>query len=171
MEGWRGTGYQGSSIGLFSSFLVTISQESPLPHSARTIAFLDSEVVCLAFEADYVLFSLDSMSTIEIYSAPTTSKPAAGIGNVGMGAFTGLGGLGGYMTLGLGSKLRPCATNVGDANVLIAKDSAYVTPFNCPDLITLQTTASSSVLTASHRVSHIYPGRHLQRMLVRHANL
>ncbi|KAF8486196.1 hypothetical protein DFH94DRAFT_623079 [Russula ochroleuca] len=99
------------------------TKESPLPHSARTIAFLNSEVVCLAFEADYVLFSLDSMSMIEIYSAPTTSKPAAGIGNVGMSAFTGLGGLGGYMTLGLGSKLRPCATNVGDANVLIAKDN------------------------------------------------
>jgi hypothetical protein len=106
---------------------MTISQESPLPHSARTIAFLNPEVVCLAYEADHVLFSLDSMSIIEIYSAPTTSKSGAGISNVGMSAFTGLGG---YMTLGLGSKLRPCVTNVGDANVLIAKDSTYIALLN-----------------------------------------
>ena len=59
------------------------------------------------------------MSTIEIASAPTTTKSVAGIGNVGMGALSGLGG---YMTLGLGSKLRPCVTNVGDAQVLVAKD-------------------------------------------------
>jgi Vam6/Vps39-like protein vacuolar protein sorting-associated protein 39 len=101
---------------------MTIAQESHLPHSARTIAFLNSEVVCLAYEADHVLYSLDSMSIIEIYSAPTASKAGAGIGNVGMSALTGLGG---YMTLGLGSKLRPCVTNVGDENVLIAKDSTY----------------------------------------------
>ncbi|KAH9998803.1 hypothetical protein BJV74DRAFT_883060 [Russula compacta] len=94
-------------------------KESPLPHSARTIAFLNSEVICLAYESDHVLFSLETMSTIEIATGSTTNKSGAGIGNVGMGAFTGLGG---YMTLGLGSKLRPCVTNVGDAQVLIAKD-------------------------------------------------
>ena len=105
---------------------MTILQESPLPHSARTIAFLNSEVVCLAYEADHVLFSLDSMSIIGIYSTPTTSKPGAGIGNVGISALSGLGG---YMTLGLGSKLRPCVTNVGDESVLIAKDSTYALPF------------------------------------------
>lgn len=103
---------------------MTIPQEALLPHSARTIAFLNSEVVCLAYEADHVLFSLDTMSTIEIASAPTTTKSVAGIGNVGMGALSGLGG---YMTLGLGSKLRPCVTNVGDAQVLVAKDSTCKT--------------------------------------------
>lgn len=113
---------------------MTISQESPLPHSARTITFLNSEVVCLAYEADYVLFSLDSMSMIEIYSAPTTTKSGTGIGNVGISAFTGLGG---YMTLGLGSKLRPCLTNVGDENVLIVKDSTCAALSNCPHLIKL----------------------------------
>ena len=116
---------------------MTIAQESHLPHSARTIAFLNSEVICLAYEADHVLFSLDSMSIIEIYSAPTTSKPGAGkpgIGNVGMSALTGLGG---YMTLGLGSKLRPCVTNVSDENVLIAKDSTYDVTLYRPHLIAL----------------------------------
>lgn len=168
MEGWRGSRDQGSSARSLSWFLMTISQESPLPHSARTIAFLNSEVVCLAYEADYVLFSLNSMSIIEIYSAPTTTKSGAGIGNVGMSAFTGLGG---YMTLGLGSKLRPCLTNVGDENVLIVKDSMYVAPSNWLSLITLQTTVSSSVLTASRRASRVYPGQHLQRMSVRRVNL
>lgn len=104
---------------------MTIPQESPLPHSARTIAFVNSEVVCLAYGADHVLFSIDSMSMVEIFSAPTASKPGAGIGNVGMSALSGLGG---YMTLGLGPKLRPCVTNVGDENVLIAKDSTYAAP-------------------------------------------
>ena len=104
---------------------MTIPQESLLPHSARNIAFLNSEVVCLAYGADHALFSLDSMSMIEIYSAPTTSKSGAGIGNVGMSALSGLGG---YMTLGLGSKLRPCVTNVDNENVLITKDSTCAAP-------------------------------------------
>ena len=121
---------------------MTMPQESPLPHSARTIAFLNSEVVCLAYEADHVLFSLDTMSTIEIASAPTTSKTGTGIGNVGMGAFSGLGG---YMTLGLGSKLRPCVTTVGDAQVLIAKDSTCAGLLSCPCLIALQMKVSSLV--------------------------
>jgi len=85
--------------------------------------------VCLAYEADHVLFSLETMSTIDIASATTMSKSGAGIGNVGMGALTGLGG---YMTLGLGSKLRPCVTNVGDSEVLIAKDSTCNAPLSCP---------------------------------------
>lgn len=39
---------------------------------------------------------------------------------MGKGALSGLGG---YMTLGLGAKVKPCAVNVGDSEVLIAKDS------------------------------------------------
>ncbi|KAI0267682.1 hypothetical protein BC834DRAFT_923439 [Gloeopeniophorella convolvens] len=92
-------------------------KEAQLPHSARTITFVTSDVVCLAYEADHILFSLDSMSTIDIASAPTTGKSGAGMG---MGALTGLGG---YMTLGLGTKLKPCVTNVGDSEVLMAKDN------------------------------------------------
>ena len=121
---------------------MTMPQEAPLPHSARTIAFLNPDVVCLAYEAHHVLFSLETMSTIEITSTSTTSKPAASIGNVGMGAFTGFGG---YMSLGLGAKLRPCATNVGDVEVLIAKDSTCIAPTPSPYLITLQTRAFSLV--------------------------
>jgi hypothetical protein len=134
LEGWTGTRHQGSSIRILRSFLVTVPQEAPLPHSARTIAFLNPDVICLAYEADHVLFSLGTMSTIEITSLSTPSKPMASIGNVGKGAFTGLGG---YMTLGLGVKLRPCATNVGDAEVLIAKDSTCIAFVLRARLITL----------------------------------
>jgi hypothetical protein len=147
-------------------------QESPLPHSARTIAFLDSDVVCLAYEADHVLFSLDTMSTIEVASAPPTSKSGPGIGNVGMGMGMGaLTGLGGYMTLSLGSKLRPCVTNVGDGQVLIAKDRRCTSSLSRLRLIAPQMRASSSVWMASHHERRIYPGRHLQRMLVRRTNV
>ena len=136
MEGRRGARPQGSSTKTLPLFLVTMLQESPLPHSARTIAFLNSDVVCLAYEADHVLFSLDAMSTIEIASGPTVSKSGTGIGNVGMG-MGALSGLGGYMALGLGSKLRPCATNVGDGHVLIAKDRTCASPLSWLRLIIL----------------------------------
>ncbi|SRR6266404_6487982 len=142
---------------------MTMLQEAPLPHSARTIAFLDQEVVCLAYEAGHVLFSLVTMSTIEISFASTTNKSGVGISNVGMGAFAGLGG---YMSLGLGAKLRPCVTHVGDSEVLIAKDSTCIHFMLDTDLNTLQMRVFLLASTASHRVKRIYPGLHLRRMSV-----
>jgi hypothetical protein len=131
---------------------MTMLQEAPLPHSARAIAFLDHEVVCLAYEAGHVLFSLATMSTTEIAAAPTTSKSGAGIGNVGMGTFAGLGG---YMSLGLGAKLRPCVTNVGDADVVIAKDSTCIHSMSDTNLNTFQTRVFSLELMVNHRVNRI----------------
>ena len=145
---------------IFHAFLMTMLQEAPLPHSARTIAFLDHEVVCLAYEAGHVLFSLATMSTTEIASASTTNKSGAGIGNVGMGAFAGLGG---YMSLGLGAKLRPCVTNAGDAEVLIAKDSTCIHFFPDSDLNISKTRAFLLALMVNHRVKRKYPGLHLRR--------
>jgi hypothetical protein len=147
---------------------MTMLQEAPLPHSARAIAFLDHEVVCLAYEAGHVLFSLPTMSTIEVSAAPTTSKSGAGIGNVGMGTFAGFGG---YMSLGLGAKLRPCVTNVGDAEVLIAKDSTCIHFVSGTDLNTFQTRVSSLASMVNHRVKRIYPGLHLRRTSVRRLNV
>ena len=168
VEGWRGARHQGTPTDIFLPFLVTMLQEAPLPHSARTIAFLDHEVVCLAYEAGHVLFSLATMSTIEIASTSTTNKSGAGIGNVGMGAFAGLGG---YMSLGLGAKLRPCVTNIGDSEVLIAKDSMCIRFVSDTDLNTLQTRVFSLASTANHHVNRIYPGLHLRRTSVRHSDL
>ena len=164
VEGWRSARHQGTPVGIVHSFIMTMLQEAPLPHSARSIAFLDHEVVCLAYEAGHVLISLATMSTIEIAAAPATSKSGAGIGNVGMGTFAGLGG---YMSLGLGARLRPCVTNVGDAEVLITKDSTCIHFMSDADLKTFQTRAFSLALMVNHRVKHIYPGPHLRRTSVR----
>ncbi|TFY63425.1 hypothetical protein EVG20_g6316 [Dentipellis fragilis] len=94
--------------------------EATLPHSARTIAFLNHDIVCLAYPAEYVLFSLDTMSAFEISAPMTTSLSGSGITK---GALSGLGG---YMTLGLGSKGKPCAVAVRESEVLIAKDNTGV---------------------------------------------
>ncbi|KAI0067184.1 hypothetical protein BV25DRAFT_1959388 [Artomyces pyxidatus] len=96
-------------------------KEAALPHSARTITFLNHDVVCLAYsQTEHILFSLATMMTIEISTVPTPSNSATAMSNMGMGALTGLGG---YMTLGLGAKGKPCATNVNESEVLIAKDN------------------------------------------------
>ncbi|KAA1467551.1 hypothetical protein DENSPDRAFT_832639 [Dentipellis sp. KUC8613] len=96
------------------------AKEATLPHSARTIAFLNHDIVCLAYPAEYVLFSLDTMSAFEISAPMTTSLSGSGITK---GALSGLGG---YMTLGLGSKGKPCAVAVRDSEVLIAKDNTGI---------------------------------------------
>lgn len=93
-------------------------QEAPLPHSARTIAFVNSHVVSLSYDlTTHVLFSLDTLSVTELALPPVPSTSGAGMGYLGKG-------LGGYMTLGLGSKGRPCAVNVQDSEVFLTKDSA-----------------------------------------------
>lgn len=50
---------------------------------------------------------------------PTATSGSA-IGNMGMGALSGLGG---YMTLGLGSKAKPCVVSIDEKEALVAKDS------------------------------------------------
>ncbi|KAI0035408.1 hypothetical protein K488DRAFT_43415 [Vararia minispora EC-137] len=103
-------------------------KEATLPHSARTIAFLNDSIVSLSYDtATHVLFSLETMSTTEISMPPAPSTSGAAISTLGKG-------LGGYMTLGLGAKSKPCATNVGDNEVLIAKDNegAFVGPDGRP---------------------------------------
>lgn len=96
-------------------------KEATLPHSARTITFVDNDVICLAYTpTDYILFSLLTLSTTEVAIPSTTSLSVTGISNMGVGALSGLGG---YMTLGLGAKAKPCAANVGESEVLITKDN------------------------------------------------
>ncbi|KAI0322535.1 vacuolar sorting protein 39 domain 1-domain-containing protein [Amylostereum chailletii] len=98
--------------------------EAVLPHSARTIAFLDDKVMSLSYSpTDHVLFSLDTMSTSEITIPPVASSSATTIGGMGMGSLSGFGG---YMTLGLGAKDKPCVTNVRQGEVLLAKDNEGV---------------------------------------------
>jgi len=95
-------------------------QEVTLPHSARTIAFLNHDLVCLAYSPDFVLFSLETSSVIEVTTPVTVSSSVTGYSNMGMGAFSGLGG---YMTLGLGNKAKPCVVNISESEILVVKDS------------------------------------------------
>ncbi|KAI0041201.1 hypothetical protein FA95DRAFT_1611206 [Auriscalpium vulgare] len=96
-------------------------KEAALPHSARTIAFLTNDIVSLSYSpTEHILFSLESLTATEIATPPVASVSAVAISNMGMGALSGLGG---YMTLGLGAKAKPCVTNVSSSEVLIAKDN------------------------------------------------
>ncbi|CCL98167.1 uncharacterized protein FIBRA_00161 [Fibroporia radiculosa] len=97
------------------------AQETPLPHSPRAIAFLGTDVLCFGYSvSDYALFSLRTSTMTEL-TMPVASAPSvSGISNMGMGALSGLGG---YMTLGLGTKTRPCVIRVQEGEVLVAKDN------------------------------------------------
>ncbi|KJA16870.1 hypothetical protein HYPSUDRAFT_46906 [Hypholoma sublateritium FD-334 SS-4] len=90
-------------------------KEAPLPHSARSITFLDHETACFAYSpTEYAMFSMRTMTATEI----VTPLPITGSGTA-MNALTGLTG---YMTLGLGTKAKPAVVKISDEEVLIAKD-------------------------------------------------
>lgn len=69
------------------------------------------------------------MSAAELTMPTSPLNAATSIGNIGRGAFTGLGGygLGGYMTLGLAAKSKPLVENIGNDQVIIVKDSQWYT--------------------------------------------
>ena len=79
---------------------------------------MDQDTVCFGYTStEYVIFSLQSLTTTEILTpAPATSTTA------GMGALTGLTG---YMTLGLGAKAKPGVVQIGESETLITKDSEF----------------------------------------------
>ena len=124
MEGRRTAGYSGD-VSRLGFFLVCSShiQEVTLPHSPRTVVFLNSETLCLGYTpTDYVLFSLRTRTAIDIATpVPVTSSTSS----MAIGALSGWGG---YMTLGLGAKQKPCVLKVTDTEVLIAKDSELNSP-------------------------------------------
>jgi len=90
-------------------------QEAPLPHSARSIVFLDKDTACFAYSpTEYAIFSIPTMTAVDVVTPlPVTSSGTA------MNALTGLTG---YMTLGLGAKAKPGVVRVADFEFLIAKD-------------------------------------------------
>ncbi|KIM35275.1 hypothetical protein M413DRAFT_449849 [Hebeloma cylindrosporum] len=90
-------------------------KEAPLPHSARSIVFLDKDTACFAYSpTEYAIFSIPTMTAVDIVTPlPVTSSGTA------MNALTGLTG---YMTLGLGAKAKPGVIRVTDSELLIAKD-------------------------------------------------
>ncbi|XP_006455342.1 hypothetical protein AGABI2DRAFT_187742 [Agaricus bisporus var. bisporus H97] len=91
-------------------------KEALIPHSPRAIAFLDADTAGFAYAPDYAIFSIPTMSIVDV----TLPLPTAISATMGMGAFSGLTG---YMSLGLGAKAKPTIAPVGNGEVLIGKDS------------------------------------------------
>lgn len=101
-------------------------QELNLPHSPRAVVFSTSTTLVLSYaQTDHVLLKLPMMSTTEIaLPAPPPAQGSTGIGAMGMGAFSGLGG---YMTLGLGAKAKPAVYKVSDdGEFVVLKDGGSI---------------------------------------------
>jgi hypothetical protein len=80
------------------------------------MSFMNADTVAFAYSlTEHAIFSLKTMTTVDITLPSTTAAAAAG-----MGAFSGLTG---YMTLGLGSKAKPSLLTIKESEVLIVKDS------------------------------------------------
>ncbi|OCH95424.1 hypothetical protein OBBRIDRAFT_816580 [Obba rivulosa] len=95
-------------------------QEATLPHSPRAMVFIDSEHICFGYSpTEYAVFSLKTSTTTDIVT-PIPAAPAVGITNMGKGALSGLGG---YMTLGLGTKPKPCVVSVSESEALVGKEN------------------------------------------------
>ncbi|KAF9815620.1 hypothetical protein IEO21_04480 [Rhodonia placenta] len=96
-------------------------KETTLTHSPRAISFLGPDTIYFGYSlSDYALFSLKTSSMTELTLPVPTATSGSAIGNMGMGALSGLGG---YMTLGLGSKAKPCVVSIDEKEALVAKDS------------------------------------------------
>ncbi|KAI0833228.1 hypothetical protein BC628DRAFT_1342704 [Trametes gibbosa] len=96
-------------------------QELTLAHSPRAMTFVNSTVLCWGHTpTDYCLTSLTTSTTVDASTPITTASSTGSIGTMGMGALSGLGG---YMTLGLGAKAKPCVAGLNENEALIAKDN------------------------------------------------
>lgn len=71
--------------------------------------------------SEHAIVYLNTMSVAELVLPSTsTSSAGLGMGRVGMGALSGLGG---YVSLGLGGKAaKPSVIQLSDGEVLITKD-------------------------------------------------
>lgn len=96
--------------------LMSYCQEILLPHSARSISFINEDSACFAYSpTEYAIFSFTTMTATDVMLPPTTVAATTT-----MGAFTGLSG---YMTLGLGAKPKPAACQINSEEALVVKDS------------------------------------------------
>lgn len=75
----------------------------------------DDSIAFAYSNTEHAIFSLKTMTAVEITLPSTTTTTA-------MGAFSGLTG---YMTLGLGAKAKPSLLTTKESEVLIVKDSEF----------------------------------------------
>ena len=76
----------------------------------------DDSIAFAYSNTEHAIFSLKTMTAVEITLPSTTTTTTA------MGAFSGLTG---YMTLGLGAKAKPSLLTTKESEVLIVKDSEF----------------------------------------------
>ncbi|KAH9926823.1 hypothetical protein B0H21DRAFT_138019 [Amylocystis lapponica] len=99
-------------------------QEAVLPHSPRAMVFLSLDDICFGYSpTEYAMFSLKTSITTELANPVSPTTSGAGIGSMGMGALSGLGG---YMSLGLGVKAKPCVVAINEKEALVAKDNSGI---------------------------------------------
>ena len=84
---------------------------------------MSPDKLCFAYQPDYALFDMNTMTATELVM-PAPSATAAS----GLSAFSGLSG---YMTLGLGAKARPVVIQINDEETLVVKDSKAVRLHRC----------------------------------------
>lgn len=100
--------------------LPTSDQETTLPHSARTMSFIDSQTICLGYSpTDYVLYSLTTRTTAEVATPAQGPAASTSVGGMSKGALSGLGGY-----IGLGAKSKPSCFRLDDSEAFIARESA-----------------------------------------------
>lgn len=107
-----------------------------LPHTPRSIAFVSSDRVVVAYSSnEQVLAGLGPLRLIGsdlLQGREPPEKPQSVVSG-GLGGLTaGLGGMGGYMGLGSLSKGKANVIRVGEDEVLVARDSTwpYLFPFD-----------------------------------------
>lgn len=75
----------------------------------------------MAYSAtEHALFSLEKMVAADVTLPPVNTSVVGGIGGMGKGALSGLGG---YMTLGMGKRAKPLLLKLQDGEVLIPRES------------------------------------------------
>ena len=99
------------------------------------MAFCDSETLVIAYETEYAVLYLSTMSVAELV-IPSIPSAAMGIGmgKVGMGAFSGFSG---YMTLGLGRGVKPLVIELQEGEVLVNKEGGVLCWYGVIRLLTL----------------------------------
>lgn len=119
---WKDGGPQEAQvccIALCIDTMLTIIQEASLPHTPRSIVFLNQETICFGHNPlDYALYSLKTHVTTDV---AVPAHPGTSPSGISMAALSGLGG---YM--GFSAKPKPCVVRVSETEALIAKDSTFL---------------------------------------------
>lgn len=107
-----------------------------LPHTPRSIAFASPDRIVAAYtSADHVLIGINPLRVLSMELNLGSHRAGAGtevegrpnsVVSAGLGGL-GLGGVGGYMTLGLGgsAKAKPRVIRVGEGEVLVDRDGKH----------------------------------------------